>query len=172
MARVYLRALESADLERCHKWHNDPALYRSLIGPFRYVSPTVEADWLNEAQRISQRQINLAICLEETSEHIGNIYLREIDWIARHAELHVLIGQPKWRGQGFGREAAGLLLKHAFDDLGLHRVYLFVLADNLSAINMYAACGFVQEGLLRDHAFKNGSFRDVIVMGKCHETGS
>ena len=167
---VYLRALELSDLDRTQRWHNDRSLYETLAGPFRYASRAVEEEWLRRAQSPSAEQINLAICLRATSEHIGNIYLREIDWIARHAELHILIGDRQQRGKGYGRAAVRQLIDYAFRDLGLHRVYLFVLADNQAACRAYAACGMIQEGVLRDHAYKAGAFRDVLVMGICNET--
>jgi RimJ/RimL family protein N-acetyltransferase len=169
---VYLRALEMDDLDRTHLWHNDRSLYESLAGSFRYVSRAAEAEWLRSAQSASPQHVNLAICLAATSEHVGNIYLRDIDWIARHAELHIFVGDPQQRGKGYGRAAVGLLTAYAFRDLGLRRVYLFVLADNLAAIRTYSACGFAQEGVLRNHAYKNSSFKDVLVMGICNETVS
>jgi RimJ/RimL family protein N-acetyltransferase len=47
----------------------------------------------------------------------------------------------------------------------MHRVYLFVANDNLPAIRMYERCGFRQEGILAEHYFKHGGYRDVLVMG-------
>ena len=169
---VYLRALDLSDLDRTQRWHNDRSLYETLAGPFRYASRAVEEEWLRRAQAPSAQQVNLAICLSATSEHIGNIYLREIDWIARHAELHIFIGDPRQRGNGYGRAAVRQLIDYAFGDLGLHRVYLFVLADNHAAQRAYVACGMVHEGVLRDHAYKAGAYRDVLVMGICNETVS
>jgi len=166
---IFLRALEHGDLDRIHLWHNDRALYETLAGTFRYVSRVVEEDWLRSAQTSSPYQINLAICLVSTAQHIGNIYLRDIDWVARRAELHIFIGDPQQRGKGNGRAAVRLLLDYAFRDLGLHRIYLFVLADNQPAIRAYIACGLRQEGVLRNHAYKAGRFVDVIVMGICDE---
>ena len=78
--------------------------------------------------------MNLAICLSEPPDHIGNIYLRSINWIDRNAELHTFIAQPKHRGKGYGSTAVRLLTKHAFEDLGLMRIYLHVLASNSAAI--------------------------------------
>jgi diamine N-acetyltransferase len=167
--QVYLRALEMADLDRTYLWHTTPALYNSLVGTFRYVSRAIEEEWLRKAQAGSPQQINLAICLTGQSLHIGNIYLRDIDWVARHAELHILIGDPAHRSKGYGQAAVQLLVAYAFQDLGLHRIYLFVLADNTPAVKMYAACGFTCEGRLRSHAFKGGIFKDVLVMGLCDE---
>ena len=31
---VYLRAIDEGDLEPVHRWHNNPALYASLVGTF------------------------------------------------------------------------------------------------------------------------------------------
>lgn len=169
---IYLRALENEDLERTFLWHNDRSLYETLGGPFRYVSRAVEEEWLRRAQAGDTRHVNLAICLAATRQHIGNIYLREIDWIARNAELHIFIADVHERGKGYGQAAVRQMIDYAFRDLGLHRVYLFVLADNHAAISAYTACGLQAEGRLRGHAFKHGLFNDVIVMGLCHETGS
>ena len=60
-----------------------------------------------------------------------------------------------------------MLINYAFQDLGLLRLYLFVLEDNTPAMRVYEKCGFIVEGKLRRHAFKEGKFKDVLVMGIC-----
>lgn len=165
---LYLKAIGSDDFERLFKWHNDAALYTTLGGHFRYVSRDSETEWLR--RRIDARdEVNLAICLREPPAHIGNIYLRSIDWVARNAELHTFIAEQEYRGKGYGSTAVRLVMKHAFKDLGLLRLYLYVLANNAAAIATYEKCGFVREGRLRHHVFKQGAFEDMIVMGVCNE---
>lgn len=166
---VYLRALEEDDLERTCAWHNSRELYTSLAGTFRFVSRAAELEWLRKQQAYSTNQVSLAICRRDTSEHIGNIYLRDVDWVARHAELHLFIGDPRQRGHGYGKTAVQLAVRHAFDDLGLARVFLLVLADNAPAVKLYAGCGFEVEGTLRKHAFKHGTWQDVLIMGLLRE---
>jgi RimJ/RimL family protein N-acetyltransferase len=58
-----------------------------------------------------------------------------------------------------------VLLDRAFGELGLRRVYRFVLASNERAVSTYRRCGFVEEGGLRCHAWKRGAPVDVLVMG-------
>lgn len=161
---VFLRALDVGDIDRTLAWHNNPELYRTLGDAFRFVSRTAEEEWLRRKSSFSSGEINLAICLEKTNQHVGNIYLREIDWIARHAVMHIFIGEPRWRHKGLGRAATECLLRHAFEDLNLRRVLLHVLADNSAALGLYRSLGFLVEGTLRQHAFKGGVFEDVIVM--------
>ena len=164
---VQLRALESTDVERTHAWHNDPTLYDTLTSAFRWVSRGAEEEWLHKKGAYATDQVNLAICLREDSRHIGNIYLSNIDWVCRHAELALLIGEVEHRGRGYGQAALRLLIEHASSDLGLQRLYLFVLADNAAAVRVYEKCDFQKEGILRRHAFKNGAFHDIAVMGLC-----
>jgi len=166
MESVYLRALEIGDLDRTHKWHNDPELYRTM-GIFHYVSRATDEEWLRKRQAFSTSELNLAICLTSDSQHIGNIYLRNIDWIARNAELRIFIGDQEQRSKGLGQAAIRLLIKHAFQDLGLMRLYLFVLEDNEPAIRAYEKCGFVIEGNLRKHFFNEGRLKNYLVMGLC-----
>ena len=42
---------------------------------------------------------------------------------------------------------------------------LTTLASNERAIRAYRACGLVEEGRLREHAWSDGRWQDEIVMG-------
>ncbi len=163
--QVFLRALDKEDLERTHRWHNDPELYSTLVNPFRFVSSAAELEWLQRKAVYSTTEVNLAICLRLNGEHIGNFYLGQIDWISRRAFLGIFIGNSEHRGKGYGREAMRLALRHAFEDLNLQRVFLEVLSENTAAIKLYEKCGFVVEGRFRSHVFKNGRYQDVVLMG-------
>jgi RimJ/RimL family protein N-acetyltransferase len=168
MRPIYLRALELTDLERTHRWHNDQAMYTTMGSTFHYVSLATEEAWLRQIDINSQQQVNLAICVTETSQHIGNIYLRDIDWVARHASVHIFIGEPRERSNGYGYTAVTLLTKHAFADLGLRRLHLLALTDNIS-VELFKKCGYIVEGVLRQHTFVDGRFRDLVVMARCAE---
>jgi RimJ/RimL family protein N-acetyltransferase len=167
MEPVYLRALELDDLDRTHKWHNDQDLYKTLVGRFQYVSQVTEENWLRKKQVFSPDEINLAICLKDSSRHIGNIYLRNINWIARHCEVHIFIGDTTERSKGYGQAALRLVSKYALQSLGLFRLYAYILEDNMPSIKMFNKCGWIVEAKLRKHAFKEGRCKDVIVMGFC-----
>lgn len=162
---VYLRALEEDDVERTHRWHNDADLYASLVAPFRCVSRQAELDWIRAKIAYSKTEVSLAICRAEDDVHIGNAYLTSIDWISRNGQLGIFIGDAGEQSRGYGSSAVQQLLHHAFMDLGLYRVYLDVISDNARAIRVYEKCGFVTEGRLRGHLFKQGEFKDVVMMG-------
>lgn len=162
---VFLRALEDSDLDRTYGWHNDAKLYETLCESFQPVSRASETDWLHRKSARSSSEINLAICLQPAGEHVGNIYLRDICWVARRAALHVFIGGNVNRSKGYGQAAICQILQLAFSDLNLNRVYLEVLADNLAAIKTYEKCGFELEGRQKAHYFKAGQYKDGLIMG-------
>ncbi len=56
------------------------------------------------------------------------------------------------------------MIDYAFGDLDLHRVELLADEQNGRAIRCYEKCGFVREGLLRDHRRVDGQFSNTIQM--------
>lgn len=134
---VYLRALEQSDLDRTYKWHNDPVLYKSLVNAFSFVSRSTEDHWLEQRCRFSEKEVNLAICVAESHEHIGNVYLRNIDWISGTVELGIMIGESAKQSRGYGSSALKQVISHVFEGLNLRRIYFRVLADNHRAIGLY-----------------------------------
>lgn len=165
--RVYLRHLEVSDCQRVYQWHNDPELYATLISPFHPVSLQAVEEWIRRKSQYSDKEINYAICLTSTLEHIGNIYIRDIDYINRSASVGAFIASPKNRGKGYVRDVLLQIAEYAYGTLGLNRLYMRTLVDNQAAIKVLQKCGFIIEGKLRQHIFKNGEFKDMWMLGMC-----
>ena len=69
----------------------------------------------------------------------------------------------RYRGRGIGRALLEATLEAA-GGLGLTRIELTVRADNLRAIALYEALGFVTEGRLRHHMLVEGEYHDSLLM--------
>src|SRR5579871_1011562 len=91
--------------------------------------------------------------------------LHHNDRRSRVTSFGIAILDPDYLGKGFGREAICLLLDWCFRIVNYHRVWLQTGATNERAQRAYKACGFVEEGRMREHEFFDGSYEDVIVMG-------
>ncbi|CAN0617503.1 GCN5-related N-acetyltransferase [Burkholderia multivorans] len=161
---IFLRELERADLAALNAWRADRELVGMLGGSFRYVNAEVDNKWFDAYLAGRSRTVRLAICTRSTGAMVGVVYLLDIDWVNRSAEFAIQLGDAAVRGRGIGTEATRLALRHAFDDLNLHRIFLTVLATNTHAIALYEKAGFRAEGLLRQAAFKEGRYVDVIPM--------
>jgi RimJ/RimL family protein N-acetyltransferase len=101
------------------------------------------------------------------STTLGFCAIQDISWGSRNGELVFLMQDesaspatiPDTDG---GRIAFGKLLKFAFEEINLHKVYLNVVDGN----NVYAALGtfgFVTDGVRREARLKRGTFVDVKV---------
>jgi RimJ/RimL family protein N-acetyltransferase len=163
--RIYLRAIERDDLQRCHEWMNDEDLTGTLA--MRYpMSLAREADWVERATRGQDpSELTFAICLGDGDRHIGNCGLVQIDRDNRTAAFGIFIGEKDCRGRGLGEEAVRLLCRWAFDELDLHKIRLDVYATNPGAEKTYERVGFRREGILRGETYRRGRRIDVIRMG-------
>jgi len=163
--RIYLRAIERDDLQRCYDWMNDEQLTATLAHRYPF-SLAREADWIERATRGQDpSELSLAICLVQGDRHIGSCGLVQVDRDNRTATLGIFIGERDCRGQGFGEDAVRALCRFAFDEMNLHKIRLDVYATNPGALKTYERVGFRREGLLRQEIFRSGSYVDVIRMG-------
>jgi diamine N-acetyltransferase len=163
---IRLRAIEREDLERYVKWFNDPEVTLHLM---RHLPMGMEDEerWFESQQKIPQESRAMALDVKEGKQwvHIGGAGLHDIDWQSRQAELGISIGDKRYWDRGFGTDAMRTLLHHGFEGLNLHRIYLLVFAENERAIKVYRRLGFQEEGRLREHFYRRGEYRDMLIMG-------
>jgi diamine N-acetyltransferase len=159
---VELAALRPADSPLLYEWINDRELV-TLSAPFRSVPPAEHDAWFGQVQRRSDTRI-FGIRLSGDDRLVGSCQLRDIHLVHRSAELQIRIGAADARGHGVGTEATRLLLAFGFEELDLHRIYLHVFASNTRARRLYERAGFRIEGTLREAAYVEEEWLDVILM--------
>lgn len=161
---IYLREIQRDDLAEINRWRNDKELVGFLGAPFRFVNKEVDDKWFDSYLSSRSNNVRLAICDSASSDMLGLVYLLHIDWLNRSCEYAIQIGKSSSHGHGVGYEATINILRHAFTDLNLHRIYLTVLASNHRAIKLYNKVGFSLEGNHRQAVFKNGQYLDLVQM--------
>ena len=77
------------------------------------------------------------------------------------AEYGCAVG-VRHRGHGYLTEATGMLVRHAFSQLGLHRVEALVHPENYPSERMLAAVGFRPEGTARGAIRMHGAWIDHV----------
>lgn len=127
-------------------------------GLFEYASdervglPAGWAPHINEAysraiiRTVFAKDEVYAICMKGTDKPIGSIGLTlkgspERPLGPGEAELGYWVGVPFW-GRGIATEAGKELIRHAFRDLGLTRIYCGYFEGNEKSKSVQKKCGF------------------------------
>jgi RimJ/RimL family protein N-acetyltransferase len=160
-----LRELERRDVPVINRWRQNRALTASIGAPHRHIGIEVDEKWFESYLQRRGTDVRCAVCVDEEPELIGLTSLTGIDPVHKHAEYHMLVGDRAEHGRGVGTFATREMVRHAFHDLNLHRVYVYILASNVGARRMCENAGFRLEGTMREAAFKEGAYHDVHLMG-------
>jgi RimJ/RimL family protein N-acetyltransferase len=165
--QVNLRAVERTDAPLLHRWLNDPAVMAFWGAPDHTIS-LAEVQRRVEGHLAEETEAGRPACLiVETlaGEAIGQVILSRYQAAAGSVELALMIGEAGWWGQGYGTDALRATIDACFDAWNLHRIWLRTEASNERAHRLYARCGFVREAVLREAAYVDGEYEDLLVYG-------
>jgi len=158
-ATVTLRELRASDA---------PSLFALLTTEevSRFISPppsTVDGFEKFIAWTLRQRSVGsyacFAVTIDSTDTAIGIFQLRQLEPGFGTAEWGFAIGSAYW-GSGVFQEGAELLVRFAFETVGVHRLEARAAVRNGRGNGALRKIGAVQEGLLRKSFLKNGEYLD------------
>ena len=147
--RLLLRRWEDGDAEDLFEYAKDPD-----VGPIAGWPPHRSVE---ESREIIRNVLSgpecYAICLKDDGRAIGAIELMRHTALVGgdgECELGYWLGKPFW-GRGIMPEAARALLRRAFEDLGMAKVWCGYYEGNLKSKRVQEKCGFrpefVREGV-------------------------
>jgi len=160
---VVLRRHEPENLDAFRRWYADAEvarLARYQDGPMRVE----EIDRFFQARALGNESLAMAIHIRASGRLIGSCAFSQMDPDNGSAMFHITIGEKREWGRGFGTEATRLMLEHAFNSLGLHRVALAVFEFNERAVRAYKRNGFKIEGRAREAIWRDGRWWDELSM--------
>jgi ribosomal-protein-alanine N-acetyltransferase len=155
--RVYLRAPEPNDCEPLIELYRKSRRHFSGYASSNYTRERFEMMLVDAAKDTNSYFV---ICRTEDHAIVGTVNLSQI---FRRLFQNAYIGYQLfagYTGHGYMTEAVALALRHAFTDLGLHRVEASVQPRNKPSIAVLQRNGFVMEGLSRRYLKINGRWRD------------
>jgi RimJ/RimL family protein N-acetyltransferase len=123
-----------------------------------------EIDRFFDARVLGRDSLAMAVHVRETGRLIGSCAFSQLDGDNGSAMYHITIGEKDTWGQGYGTDATRLMLRHAFETMGLHRIALAVFEFNERAIRSYLSCGFMVEGRAREAIWRDGRWWDELTM--------
>jgi len=163
---VRLAALNAeVDAEAFARWDNDVDYLRHLNsapqmpGVARKIKDIIE-----KAQNEDSNGIIFAVRTFADNKLIGFVTFDGINWQHGDTFVGIGVGDPAYRGHGYGTDAMRVTLRYGFMELNLQRIQLNVYSYNERAIKSYLKAGFVVEGRQRGMLRRDGERWDFVYM--------
>lgn len=160
---VYLRAPTIEDAEGSwHEWLSDENTTRWLS--LRHFPNTAEKQkFFLEQQTGEKNKIVLSIVDIATERHIGVCSLGQINWVHRHCDVAIIMGDTEFRKGQPALESMSLLLRSAFLRLNMRKVLSTYADANKSSEALNKVFGFREVGRMPDMFWDRGTYVDVVI---------
>ncbi|MBR6089897.1 MAG: GNAT family N-acetyltransferase [Anaerolineaceae bacterium] len=140
--RLILRRWQESDAETLFEYARDPDVGPAAGWP---AHQNVEES-LYVIRNVLSGPEAYALCLKENGRPVGTIELMLNEGAGKiphkdECELGFWLGKPYW-GQGLMPEAVRAMLRHAFEDLGMEKVWCAWYDGNRKSRRVQEKCGF------------------------------
>jgi RimJ/RimL family protein N-acetyltransferase len=164
-ARLVLRPFEAGDLEALLAFHSLPEVARFLYWEARdreQVRGVLEAKVRQSVLEEEGQALALAVVWREVGVVVGEVSLV---WLSRrHRQGEVgFVFHPGYQGRGLATEAAQVMLRLGFAELGLHRIIGRCDARNLASARVLERLGMRREAHFVHNELFKGAWGDELV---------
>ena len=169
-AKVVLRGPDRDDFEA---WRTLRAASRGFLEPWEPIWPGDDLERSAFRRRLSRWSDEIAdgvtfpfflVSLHDGAL-LGGVTLSQVRrGVTQAGTVGYWMGEAH-AGRGLMTEAVGLLARHAFTTLHLHRLEAACLPDNVRSRRLLEKVGFAREGLARAYLCIAGEWRDHLTWG-------
>jgi putative acetyltransferase len=164
-ARLQVRRARVSDADAFARLMADPEVHPQLL---QMPHADVELWRARLAEICRAGSGDLLLLAEVEGEVVGGAGLHPCGASPRrrHAMSLGMQVDPRWQGRGAGTLLLQSLCDYADRWLGLLRLELTVYTDNVRAQRLYRRFGFVEEGVQRAYALRDGLYVDALAMAR------
>lgn len=144
-----IRKLELKDAKDMLEWMHAKNVVEMLAQNFE--NKTIEdcEQFIKNSNEDESIFLHRAIC-NDKDEYLGTVSLKHINMQDKNAEYAISM-REKAMGTGASMYGTKEILKFAFHELHLEKVYLNVITENVRAKKFYKKVGFQYEGTAKKH---------------------
>ncbi len=133
--KIILHRLDTSYIDAIMPYINDPEVCGNFANLAVPVSRNQELEYL---ERIVSSEHDRAFAVHTTEgEYLGTVGLHQIDWQTRSGRLGIIIGNTDQRNKGYGQAALQEIIKLAFEQYNLHKVWGVVFEDNKRSCHVF-----------------------------------
>lgn len=157
--RIELRPIICDHAEIYVTWYNDLDI-RRLARMIRPVSVENFRKSINNIYNATDR-IKFEIWHIADEKPIGDVGLGDIEYHDRNAQFGIMIGDKNYWNQGYATEALQLILKYAFEEVNLHKVWGSISDWNKGSQKVAIKAGMHLEATKKEDWYIDGEYVDT-----------
>ena len=144
---LLMRPFAHGDAEKLLKWWNDPSIMKHVGFPkgLNITLPSVRKT-INQSNRKDAKNPRYfyAICDKTSGKPIGEISYDQTDAKKGERRIGMKICEADYQGKGLGKEALHALIKHLFETVKVHTIFIDTLHTNTRAQALYEGVGAIK----------------------------
>lgn len=156
---VTMTRLREKDLEIVMDWRMRP-----YVTEFMNTDPVLtmedQKNWF-DAIKNRNDQINWIIRIDE--KPVGLINVSSIDRLNSRCSWGYYIAEKEARSLRLAIYLEWNLYDYVFDTLKLHKLCNETFVENEQVVKLHIMCGCKEDGIMRQHVYKNGAYHDISV---------
>ena len=163
--RLVLRPYVEHDLDDVYDIQSRPEVFRYLYWDVRnrdQVREYLDKKIRNAALPEQGDALTLAVVLPETGTVIGDVILKWASTEHRQGEIGYIF-HPQFGGMGYATEAAEVMLRLGFEELGLHRIFGRLDGRNAASARVLERLGMRREAHFVQNEIVKGEWTDELV---------
>src|SRR5680860_930391 len=165
---INIRTHKRIDIPFRLKWLNNPKVNKYIGDELGQRTTLAKQEkWFNDYQK-DKNKIFFTILFD--NKPICLVGLSNISKQNGNADLFIMIGDDKFRGKGFGKEAMKWIIEYGFKKLKLYKINLGVIEDNKVAVRLYKKLEFKVEGKMIDEVYYKNKFYNFLLMALFKKT--
>jgi RimJ/RimL family protein N-acetyltransferase len=163
---IFLRPITKEDTDLIVKWRNSPRVSSHCLNK-KPITRESHLEFFENYVVPGYYQQYIVERIEESSGlasyPIATVYLKDIDRVNRRCELCIFTSDDEEWNTESQAIAVRMLLRKAFEELYLHKVYSYVFYKFIDEAELLKKAGFTTEAILKNEAVdENGNFEDVV----------
>ncbi len=161
MNEIIIRRATPDDIPAITQMHADYSAYANTLQLPYPSTKTWEARLDANDPLVSQ----FVATLDDTV--VGLLVIHQPSQVRRkHVATFGITVSQAYQGKGIGSKLMQVMVDYCDNWLNIRRIELEVYATNDNGVGLYKKFGFVEEGRMRDYAFRDGQYVDAIMMSR------
>ncbi len=151
------RPLKTSDLEMVLNWRNSKKV-RQMMVDTHVIKPSEHKEWF---LKVDKDDCCEWLIVEFQNKSIGVVYITDINLIHGTCSWGMYIDESM-HNSGIGVLIEFLAIERMVNEFSIRKICGQYLPSNKKIFALHKKFGFVEEGVLKEHLFRNGKFEDLI----------